>query len=287
MISSLEFGAVGHQSTRIIFGAYALSSAVQSDADQVLQLLLSHGINHIDTAPMYGNAEKLIGFWMREYREDFFLATKTRQRTSNGAWKDLNRSLERLDVEYIDLWQMHGLTNPVGWERAMGPGGTLEAFIEAREKGLVRNLGVTAHGSKAAKMHLKSLERFEFDSVMLPYNYMMMGNPAYASDFGSLVQVCREKGVALQTIKSIARRPWGDQPRTHNTYFYEPLVAQDAVEKSVHWALGLTGSFMVSAGDLQLLPAILEAASCYKDPPSDAEMEDLVGQYNIEQIFSY
>jgi len=149
MIVRSQFGCSGHTSTRIIFGSWALRKATQAEADLILHMLLKYGINHIDTAPMYGNAEKCIGSWMEAHRGDFFLATKSRKRTYKGAWEDLRRSLAQLRVDYIDLWQLHGLTNPAGWEKAMGPDGSLEAFIEARDKGLVRFLGVTGHGNKA------------------------------------------------------------------------------------------------------------------------------------------
>lgn len=287
MIPKQRFGRTGHQSTRLIFGAYALSEATQAEADSVLDLLLEYGINHIDTAPMYGNAEKRIGSWMEKHRDDFFLATKTRSRSYDGAWKNLMRSLDQLQVDYVDLWQMHGLTNPQGWEKAMGPGGTLEAFIEARDKGLVRFLGVTAHGGKSPIMHKQSLERFDFDSVMLPYSYCQMQFPKYAPNFYELIDICADRNVAVQTIKSIARRPWEDQAKNHNTFFYEPLVTQDAIDKAAHWALGLKDSFVVSAGDMELLPEILDAASRYKSPPSDEEMETMVEALDIQPVFSY
>ena len=287
MISKKEFGRTGYRSSRIIFGAYALSKATQEEADQILDILLTNDINHIDTAPMYGNAEKRIGSWMIEHRDKFFLATKTRQRSYKGAWKDLHRSLTQLNVDYIDLWQMHGLTNPVGWEKAMSSEGTLQTFIEARDKGLVRFLGVTAHGSKSAIMHKKSLERFDFDSVLLPYNYIMMQNARYASNLTKLIELCQNRNVAVQTIKSIARRPWNDNPRTYNTYFYEPLETQDAINKSVHWALSLEDSFLITAGDMKLLPKMLDAAKRFKKQPSELEMKKLVEDYDIQQIFSY
>ena len=145
LIPKTQFGRTGHASSKIIFGAYALSKATKEESNKILNLLLEYGINHIDTAPMYGNAEELIGLWMDEHRDDFFLATKTRSRQYEGAWKDLQRSLSRLRADTIDLWQMHGLTNPVGWEKAMGQGGALKAFVKARDKGLVRYLGVTGH----------------------------------------------------------------------------------------------------------------------------------------------
>ncbi|MDY6876569.1 MAG: aldo/keto reductase [Chloroflexota bacterium] len=287
MIPKQPFGRTGHLSTRIIFGAYALSQATQAEADDILELLLKYGVNHIDTAPMYGNAEKCIGPWMEKHREEFFLATKSRSRTYEGAWKNLQRSLERLRVEYVDLWQMHGLTNPIGWEKAMGPGGALEAFIEARNKGLVRFLGVTGHGSKVPAMHKRSLERFDFKTVILPYSYWQMQNPRYATDFDELIEMCRKRNVAVQTIKSVARRPWNDRPKTYNTYFYEPLESQEAIEKAVHWALGLPKSFVVTAGDMQLLPKMIDAAYRYEKRPSDAEMKSIVDEFDIQPIFSY
>lgn len=286
MITRQLFGNTGHNSSKVIFGGYALSNAIQSDADKVLDLLLKYEINHIDTAPMYGNSEKCIGNWMKKNRENFFIATKTRSRSYDGAMKNLKESLATLQVDYIDLWQMHGLTNPQGWEKAMGPGGTLEAFIEAREKGLVKFLGVTGHGMKVPKVHLQSLERFNFDSVMLPYNYIQMQNSRYAKEFNELKDICDNRNVALQTIKSIACKPWGNKSKTYNTYFYEPLTDQDAITKSIHWALGLKNSFLITAGDIQLLPKILEAANKFEKEPDNSEMQAHVEKYNIQLILN-
>jgi aryl-alcohol dehydrogenase-like predicted oxidoreductase len=286
MIFKQPFGRTGHASTRILFGGYALSKATQVEADRVLELLLEYGVNHIDTAAMYGNAEERIGPWLEKHRADFFIATKTRRRDYQGAWDDLHRSLDRLRVDCVDLWQMHGLTGSAGWERAMGPGGTLEAFVEARDKGLVRFLGVTGHGLKAPAMHLRSLERFDFDTVLAPYNYSLMQNPRYAADFTALVTRCRERHVAVQTIKSIARRPWAGRPRTYNTYFYEPLEAQGAIDRAVHWVLGDPDVFLITAGDMRLLPKILDAASRFEARPSDAEMAADAAELGIEPVFA-
>jgi aryl-alcohol dehydrogenase-like predicted oxidoreductase len=285
LIAKTQFGRTGHNSTRTIFGAYALSKSTKAEADRVLNTLLEYGVNHIDTAPMYGNAEKCIGPWMKKNRDYFFLATKSRKRTYEEAWKDLQHSLSRLEVDYIDLWQLHGLTNPVGWEKVMGPRGALEAFIEARDKGLVRFLGVTGHGNQAPAMHKRSLERFDFDTVLLPYNYLLMQNPHYATDFNELVELCRKRNIAMQTIKSIARRPWAHRPKTYNTYFYEPLETQDAIDKSVHWSLGLSESFLITAGDMQLLPRVLDAANRFEKQPSDKEMNAIVEELEIKPIF--
>jgi aryl-alcohol dehydrogenase-like predicted oxidoreductase len=286
MIATQPFGTTGHASSRVIFGAYALKSATQAEADSVLELLQAHGVNHVDAALMYGNAEKRVGRWLEQHRDSFVVATKTRSRTYEGAWKDLRRSLERLRVECVDLWQMHGLTGPQGWERAMGPGGTLEAFLEARDKGLVRFLGVTGHGLKAAAMHARSLERFPFDAVMLAYNYSLMQNPRYAADFEALADLCRQRGVALQTIKSAARKPWAGRPKTYDTHFYEPLVDQDAVDLAVHWVLGNSDTFLITAGDMQVLPKVLAAAERYQSRPSDAEMVAAAAANDIQPIFT-
>jgi predicted aldo/keto reductase-like oxidoreductase len=180
---------------------------------------------------------------------------------------------------------MHGLTSPAGWERAMGTGGTLEAFLEARDKGLVRFLGVTGHGLKAPAMHVRSLERFDFDTVMLPYNHSLMQVPRYATDWEALVTRCRERQIAVQTIKSIARRSWAGRPKTYNTHFYEPLDTQEAIDKAVHWVLGYPDAFLVTAGDMQVLPKILDAADRFEARPSDADMAALAAELAIQPIF--
>lgn len=284
MIEKQPFGRTGHMSTRTLFGAAALGPVTQAEADRTLEVLLEYGVNHIDTAVMYGDAELRIGPWMEQHRQDFFLATKTEQRTYQGAWDELRGSLERLRVDYVDLWQMHVLVDPDDWETAMGPGGALEAFIEAREQGLVRFLGVTGHGVTVAAMHKRSLERFDFDSVLLPYKYLMMQNPQYAADFESLVAMCQERNVAVQTIKSICRRPWGDRPQTRNTW-YEPLEDQADIDRAVHWVLGHPGVFLNTVGDIHVLPKVLDAASRFQSAPSPEEMETMVVEREMEPLF--
>ena len=173
MIEKRRFGRTGHMSTATIFGAAALKNVSQGEADRALDLLLEYGVNHIDTAPRYGDAELRIGPWMRAHRGDFFLATKTGQRTYTAARDEIRRSLDRLRVDSVDLLQLHSLAHPGEWEIAMGTGGALEAAVEARAEGLTRFIGVTGHGWTIASMHLKSLERFDFDSVLMPWNFVM------------------------------------------------------------------------------------------------------------------
>lgn len=284
MIDKQPFGRTGHISTRILFGAAALWQVSQAEADEILDLLLNYGINHIDAAASYGQAELRVGPWMKQHRRDFFLATKTEHRTYQAAKEELHRSLERLQVDSVDLWQMHVLVDPAEWETAMGPGGALEAFIEARRQGLVRFLGVTGHGTNVAAMHMRSLERFDFDSVLLPYNHSMMQNAQYAADFEALLVMCQERNVAVQTIKSIARGPWGDKTQTHNTW-YEPLEDQASIDKAVHWVLSRPGMFLNTVGDIHLLPKVLDAASRFQTGPSEAEMQAETERAAIEPLF--
>ena len=264
-IPTYPFGRTGHNSTRTLFGAAALSAVTQAEADQTLDVLLSYGVNHIDTAASYGDAELRIGPWMdRGLRDTFFLATKTENRTYQGAKDELHRSLERMRVDSVDLWQMHILVDPDEWQTAMGPGGALEAFIEAREQGLTRYLGVTGHGVTIADMHLRSLERFDFDSVLLPYNYAMMQNPTYAAEFDQLIALCRQRQVAIQTIKAITKGPWGSKSQDRATW-YEPLEDPAAIEAAVHWVLAREDFFLNTVGDIYILPQVLAAAESFEE----------------------
>ncbi len=285
MILRQPFGSTGHQSTRTIFGAAALGRAQDEDAAPVLELLLEHGINHIDTAAMYGRSERRVGTWMDRHRDDFFLATKTGERTYQAARDQFHHSLERLRVDSVDLLQLHNLVDPAEWETALGPGGALEAAVEAREQGLVRFIGVTGHGTTVAAMHLRSLERFPFDSVLLPYNVPMMQNAQYASDFEALSSVCTERGVAVQTIKGITLRPWEEREHSHDTW-YEPLSDQADIDLAVSWVLGRPNVFLNTAADMSLLPSVFDAASRASDRPSDSEMEALVERRSMAPLFT-
>ncbi len=286
MIEKIPFGRTGHESTRTLFGAAGLSNVTQAVADRALDVLLEYGVNHIDTAASYGDAELRIGPWMGRYRDQFFLATKTGERTYQGARDEFHRSLDRLRVPSVDLIQMHYLVDPKEWEIAMGPGGALEALIEAREQGLVRYIGVTGHDVTIARMHLRSLARFDFDSVLLPYNYAMMQNPTYAAEFEQVVALCKERNTAVQTIKSIANGGWGEsQPHTHATW-YEPLTEQSAIDNAVSWVLGRPGVFLNTAGDMTLMPKVLDAASRFTRRPTDEEMEAQAERYKTTPLFT-
>lgn len=285
MISSQPFGRTGHVSTRVIFGAAALSSVTQAEADRTLELILEYGINHIDTAASYGASEDRIGPWMREHRGRFFLATKTGDRTYQAARDSIHRSLERMRVDSVDLIQLHNLVDPDEWETAMGPGGALEAAVEAREQGLVRFIGVTGHGLTVAQQHLRALKQFPFDSVLLPYSYILMQIPQYAADFAALAALCAERDVAVQTIKSITRAPWGDQERTAATW-YAPLTTQEDIDRAAHWVLGTRPVFLNTVGDIHLLPMVFEAGRTFTTAPADEAMDALLAEREMAPLFT-
>lgn len=283
-IERRPFGRTGHASSRAIFGGAALAHVGQGAADRALELLLAHGVNHIDTAPRYGDSERRIAPWMLRHRGDFFLATKTGMRTAPEAREELLRSLDRLRVDRVDLIQLHALGHPDDWDQAMGAGGALEAMVEAREQGLVRFIGVTGHGWTIPAMHKRSLARFDFDAVLMPYNFALHQNERYRRDFEGVLAICRERNVAVQVIKSIARGPWATAERTRATW-YEPLEAQADIDRAVHWTLGLPDVFVNTVGDVGLLARVLDAARRFERPPSDAEMAAMVESQRMSSLF--
>jgi aryl-alcohol dehydrogenase-like predicted oxidoreductase len=275
MISRNPFGKTGHLSSRILFGAAALWNVTQADADRALETLFKYGVNHIDVAASYGDAELRVGPWMKKYRSDFFLASKTGERTYQKAREEIHRSLDRLQTDHLDLIQLHCVVQDEELDTALGPGGALEAAIEARSQGLVRFIGITSHTLYAPVIHLRALERFDFTSILLPFNYPMMQNQPYAEGFWRLAAVCQQRGIAMQTIKSICRRPWQENSVHFATCWYEPLSDKAAINKAVGYVLGQPQLFLNTVGDLQSLPKVLEAAEIYIEPPSDMDMKEL------------
>lgn len=286
MIPKLLFGRTGHLSTRTLFGAAALSRVTQAEADQAIEVLYQYGVNHIDTAASYGDAELRLGPWIGKHRNDFFLASKTGDRTYQTAKESIHRSLERLQTDHLDLIQLHGVIEDDEWEIATGPGGALEAAIEARQQGLVRFIGITSHTLHAPVIHKKSLERFDFDSVLLPYNYMLMQNPTYAADFEALVALAQSKNVAVQLIKTAQRRPWSEQQTHFAATWYEPFMDQASIDLAVHYALGRAGAFVNTAGDVHVLPKVLDAASRFDKTPSPEAMQAMLHAQEAQPLWS-
>ena len=271
-MQKIPFGSTGHDSTRILFGAAALGGMKQPKADATLEMVRNAGINHIDTAASYGDSELRLADFLQDHRAEFFLATKTGDRNGSDARASIERSLERMQVEQLDLIQFHNLAQDDQWDVAMAPGSALEAAIKARDEGLVRFIGVTGHGTRIAEMHLKSLARFDFASVLLPYSLMSLQDDRYAAEFEELYNLCQEKGVAMQTIKSIARRRWREADDSPKFSWYEPIRDADAIARAVHFVLRKPGLFLNSTSDATLLPHIFAAAESF-DPENTGDIE--------------
>ncbi len=289
MIDRLEFGRTGHQSTRVIFGAAALARMQQERADEVLSTLVEFGVNHIDTAASYGESELRLAPWLGRHRDSAFLASKTGERVGGAARAQLEHSLQRLGVEQLDLIQLHNLVEEDEWDTAHARGGAVEALVQARNEGLVRFIGVTGHGLRIAGMHLRSLERFDFDSVLLPYNFALLQNGRYRTDIERLLDVCGRRRVAVQTIKSLARRRWGDNEGPRFSW-YEPVTDGPALARAVRWVLARPGLFLNSSSDARLLRLTLEAADAASGPapgagPTAAEMQADSEALGIEPLF--
>ncbi|HEY1636839.1 MAG TPA: aldo/keto reductase [Acidimicrobiales bacterium] len=284
MIERAEFGRTGHQSSRAIFGAAALSRMSQERADDLLPVLLELGVNHLDVAAAYGDAELRLAPWLATRRHEFFLATKTGDRRGVDARASLERSLERLGVDQVDLIQLHNLVEEEEWQVAHGPGGAVEALEQARQEGLVRFVGVTGHGLRIVRMHLRSLERFDFDSVLFPYNFSLLADDGYRADVDELLAVCAERRIATQTIKSVARRRWGGEAQPRFSW-YEPLPAGPALERAVQYVLARPQLFLITSSDARLLRPILETASSPVSRPSDAQLRDDWVAQDVQPLF--
>ncbi len=271
MIPTMAFGRTGHASSRVIFGAAAFSACSQHTADVTLDRILAAGVNHIDTAADYGDAEVRLAGFLARHRHEVFLATKTGERTAAGARASLERSLERMGVDRVDLIQLHNLVEPDEWETVHRPGGALEALVAARDEGLVDHIGVTGHGLRIAAMHLRSLDAFPYDSVLLPYSHVLTTLPDYRRDVEALLERCAADGVAVQTIKAIARRRWPDDAGPRYSW-YEPLDDAGAIDRAVRYVLAHPRLFLNTSSDLRRLDAILTAAEGPGDPPDPDEL---------------
>ncbi|MGI9646718.1 MAG: aldo/keto reductase [Ilumatobacteraceae bacterium] len=284
MLPTASFGRTGHQSTRVIFGAAALGGMSQERADATLEQIAAWGVNHIDTAASYGASEDRLQPWLGTHRRGVFLATKTGERDGAAARAELERSLVRMGVDSVDMIQLHNLVEPDEWEVAFGPGGAVEALTAARDEGIVGHLGVTGHGLRIAGMHLRSLERFDFAAVLLPFNFSLMERPDYRSDVERLLAVCAEREVAVQTIKSIARGRWAERPERMFSW-YEPLTDPEAIGRATRHALAHPQLFLNTTSDARLLPPIIEAAAGDLPAPTAADLRADVETFGITDLF--
>ena len=284
MIPTATFGPTGHQSTRVIFGAAALGGMSQERADSTLAQISGWGINHIDTAASYGASEDRLKSWLSDNRSDVFLATKTGERSGDGARQGLERSLERMGVEHVDMIQLHNLVEPDEWDTAFGSGGAVEALDVARAEGLVSHIGVTGHGLRIAGAHLRSLERFDFAAVLLPINFILLDQPEYRVEVEELLALCADRGVAVQTIKAIARGRWSDGDMRKFSW-YEPLADPDAIDRAVRFVLSNPQMFLNTTSDARLLSATVDAASGDLSRPTDDELRTDIVEQAITPLF--
>jgi aryl-alcohol dehydrogenase-like predicted oxidoreductase len=261
-------------STVAIFGAAAFSKISQEDADKVMEMIIEAGVNHIDVAPSYGQAEERIGPWMPRERGRFFLGCKTTERTKEGAWNEMQQSLKRLQTETFDLYQCHAITTMEELDSVTMKGGALEAFVEARREGLTKFLGITGHGADAPKIYLEALRRFDFDSVLFPINFVQMANPEFRKYTEDLIAACNAKAVGTMTIKSITKGPWGERQHTATTW-YEPFDQMDEIQRAVNFALSYDVTGICTAGDTRVLPMVLKACESFTRL-SDSEMEEMI-----------
>jgi aryl-alcohol dehydrogenase-like predicted oxidoreductase len=285
MLDLQPFGRTGHRSSRVIFGAAALGSMSQDRADVLLEEVRRSGVNHIDTARGYGESEVRLRPFLAEHRAEFFLATKTNGRTADAARAELEESLDRLGVDSVDLIQLHGLVEPDEWETAHGPGGALEALVQARDEGLVRFIGITGHGTRIPASHRRALDRFDYDSVLLPYNQMMLRNDAYRADAEELLAACADRNVAVQTIKSVARRRWPDDASEPHFAWYQPLPAGDALDRAVAFVLSNPQVFLNTSSDARLFGATVAAASRPAVRPTEAQLDADMAEWAMAPLF--
>ena len=284
MLPFAEFGHTGHRSSRVIFGAAALGGMSESRAITTLDLVASYGVNHIDTAAMYGSSEDHLKPWLTDHRSEVFLATKTQERAGSMARAELERSLERMGVDHIDLIQLHNLVEPDQWETAFSKGGAVEALSQARAEGLVSFIGVTGHGLRIPSMHLRSLAEFDFDAVLFPFNHSLLSIDQYRDDVMTLLEMCQVRNIATQTIKAVARRRWDDGTQGHRSW-YEPLTDADAIQRAVRYVLSQPDLFLNTTSDATLLPLILEAAQGDLTRPLDEEMNRDIAEFGVTPLF--
>lgn len=269
-----RFGRTGHMSTVAIFGAAALSGSSQEEADRAMEQIIEAGVNHIDVARSYGEAELRIGPWMPRERGRFFLGSKTTERTREGAWKELQETLQRLQTERLDLYQCHAVTTMEELDKVTMKGGALETLVQARDEGLTKYLGITGHGVDAPKIYLEALRRFDFDSVLFPLNFVQMRNPEYRKFAEELIAVCKAKDVGTMIIKHVTKGPWGNKSHTATTW-YEPFDKMDEIQKGVNFALSYEVTGICTPGETRILPLVLKACENFTRLNTD-ELEEMI-----------
>jgi len=279
-----RFGRTNHMSSLAVFGGFALAYVDQPTADRVIQQVLDAGLNHIDIAPSYGEAEQRLSPWMPRIRDAFFLGCKTMQRTKQAAIDGLNQSLERLQVNSFDLYQMHAVTTMEELNRCTQTGGSLEGIIEMREKGLTRFIGITGHGMQTPTIFIEALRRFDFDSVLFPIFPALFADEDYRKQALALLDLCEEKDVGVMTIKAIAKEPWGDREPHYHTW-YVPFDDQETIQTNINFSLSHKLTHICTVGDYRILGKVLTACEHFEPMDADAQMALINAQSDLEIFF--
>ena len=254
-----RLGRTDHHSTVVTIGTAGLGKVSQEVADKGVELMMQHGVNHVDIAPTYGEAMERMAPWMPRIRDKVFLGSKTRARTKSEAWDNIHSIMSRLGVESFDLFQLHSVGVMEDLDTVTGPGGALEALVELKEQGLTRFIGITGHGPEVPKVHLEALRRFDFDTIMFPVSAVIFKNPPYRESAQELLATANDKDVGIQTIKMLARSGWGDRTRETSTW-YDPHRDQPEIDSALWWVLSQPMHTAPSTGEVTLWPKLLDAA---------------------------
>lgn len=255
-----RLGRLGHESSVLIYGAAALADVTQEVADASVDEALEAGINHVDTARGYGEAEVRLGAMMPRIRDRIFLATKTGERNRDGAWRQINESLERLQTDRVDLLQLHAIGDLGELDAATSDDGALHAAIRAQEEGLVGAVGITGHGNDAPATHLEALKRYPFATVLTPLNPVLARDPDYFGAYEELIDEVEYQDAGLMIIKTVAKQNWPDPDEKSYATWYEPFDRQAPITAAVTWVLDrpeVTG--IATPGDVRLLRMVIAA----------------------------
>ncbi len=280
-----RLGRTDHMSSVAIFGSFALGWIDQDQSDALMEQVVAAGVNHIDVAPSYGEAELRLGPWMAQARERFFLACKTMERTREGAAAEMRVSLARLRSDAFDLYQIHAITTQEELDAVTSPGGALEALVEAREAGLTRYIGITGHGMESPALFHEALRRFDFDTVMFPVNFIMWAGPAYRAAAEALLAECRARDVGVMGIKTLARQPWGERPHTYSVW-YEPFDDLAHMRQCVNFTLSQDITALCTTGDPVILPHLLVACAQFEPMSAEEQAELMANAGEYANIFA-
>lgn len=276
-----RLGRTGHMSSIMTLGCASLGNVSQEEADRTIDLALSHGVNHFDVAPIYGEAELRLSPCMKEHRDEIFLACKTGKRTKKEAAEELKRSMERMGVDYIDLYQFHGLDDLKELEIAFGPDGALQAMLEAREQGIIKYIGITSHMPPTI---IEALKRFDLDTILFPLNSVLRKHRQPENDYESILRIAKERNVGTIVMKAFAKQPWQIEKHTFNTW-YEPFDSQSDIDRCLWFALSQNVTTVASAGDTELVPKIIGAAERYHKLTVNQQAQLIESAANLKPLF--